>query len=69
MKRSKLSGAQYKKSRQHRQEAAEKYAVSMSRWLSQASSHVSGSEVGLASTAAEVCEASDVKHSETTSSS
>jgi hypothetical protein len=56
MKRSKLSGAQYKKSRRQREQAAEKDAASMSRWLSQ-TSHSSGIDVAVAGTTVRAVEA------------
>jgi hypothetical protein len=56
MKRSKLSGAQYKKSRRQREQAAEKDAASMSRWLSQ-TSHSSGIDVAMAGTTVRAVEA------------
>ena len=56
MKRSKLSGAQYKKSKRQREQAAEKDAASMSRWLSQ-TSHSSGIDGAMAGTTVRAVEA------------
>ena len=56
MKRSKLSGAQYKKSKRQREQAAEKDAASMSSWLSQ-TSHSSGIDVAMAGMAVRAVEA------------
>lgn len=56
MKRSKLSGAQYKKSKRQREQAAEKDAAPTSRWLSQ-TSHTSGIDVATAGTAVRAVEA------------